>query len=161
METPTHAPATPKSGRLRARDEPALLVEHAVVGQEPLAVDPDHPPPAQTAAALAKPIPPGAAPTKPTTRRTPPGGRRHLFQRGHVVGHEAGLEEQILGRVARNGQLGHHAHVGPGMLGRGERGQDAVDIARQVPDDGVQLRGGQAQVRHSPRHSEEPAAVPA
>ena len=75
-------------------------------------------PPAQTAAALARLPPSGAAPTNPTTKAQWPRGGGDLLECGDVVGHEPRLEQQVLGRVPGDGQLGRDADVGPGRLGR-------------------------------------------
>ena len=57
-----------------------------------------------------------------------------------VVGDEAGLEQQVLGRVPGDGQLGE-APPGrtPAPRPRSSAGEDAVDVAVEVADDGVDL----------------------
>ena len=143
--------------RLAARHEPALLVEDAVVGEEALAVDADHPAAGADRGRVGQPDPARRRADEADHDGALPGGGGDLLERGHVVGHEPGLEEEVLGRVARDGQLGHDADVGPGRLGRGQRAEDPLHVARQVADDGVELRGGEAQVRHRPRLPARPA----
>ena len=136
--------------RLDSGLEVALLVEDAVVGEALLAVTPATRPRAQTAAALANPdrlVRPLR--TRPRWRVACP--RRHLLEGGHVVGHEARLEEQILGRVAGDGEFGHDTEVGSGRLGGGERSEHQLHVPRQVAHDGVELRRGQTQVCHLSR----------
>ena len=65
-----------------------------------------------------------------------------LVDRGEVVAHEAGAQQQILGRVAGDGELGQGQHVAPLRLGLAHHLEDAGDVAGQVADDGVDL--GQA-----------------
>ena len=88
---------------------------------------------------------------EPDHDRALPRGRRDLFERGHVVGHEARLEEEVLGWVARDGQLGHDAEVRLRRLRGRQRAQHPLDVARKVADHGVQLCSSEAQVRHQTR----------
>ena len=55
---------------------------------------------------------------------------------------EARAQQQVLGRVAGDGQLGKAEQVAARGLGLGHRLEDAGDVAGQVADDGVDL--GQA-----------------
>ena len=101
-EMPTQAPATPKRvGVSVAGDEPALLVEDAVVGQATLAVGPHDPASGadggRVGEARARRV--GAHVADHDGALATGGG--HLLQRRDIVGHEGRLEEEVLGRVAR------------------------------------------------------------
>ena len=110
IDTPTRTPADLDERRgAGAGREVALLVEHGVVRQVALVVH-----------GLA----PGRRRTRPPRctgrgrrrrsrppRRTAPVARGHPVERPAVVGDEAGLEQQVLGRVAGDGQLGEHGEV--------------------------------------------------
>ncbi len=76
------------------------------------------------------------------------GAGGQLGQRLQVVLDEAGLEQQVLGWVAGDGQLGEHGHVGPGVLGLLQGGQDALHVALQVAHDRVELAGGDPHSGH-------------
>ena len=132
-------------GRLVARDEPALFVEDAVVGEEAFPVDPGHPPTGADGGGVGQAGAVGGGAHVADHDGTLPRRRGHLVQGGQVVGHEGGLEEEVLGRIARNGQLRQHAEVGAGRLGTGQRGQHLVNIAREVSDNGIELRSSDAQ----------------
>ena len=69
-----------------------------------------------------------------------------------VGGQERRLEDQVLGRVPGQGELGEHHQVGAetGRLGVG--GQHALEVTVQVADDRVDLGAGQAQALHAPPH---------
>ena len=123
--------------------EVALLVEDPVIGEALLAVDPGHPAPGAHCGRVGQSLTAGCGRHEADHDRAVAGGRRHLLERSHVVRHEAGFEEQVLGRVARNGELRHDAQVGPGRLGRSEGAQHLLHVPRQVAHDGVELRGGQ------------------
>ena len=65
-----------------------------------------------------------------------------------VVGDEPGLQQQVLGRVAGDRQLGEGGDVAPSASARRERGEDALDVAVEVADPRVDLGGGDAQDGH-------------
>ena len=135
----------PQAGGLPAVGEVALFVEHGVVGQVALVVHPAH---------LAVGAHRGCVPQvsvhvdEPHHRHAPPGVGRHLLQRSAVVGDEAGLEQQVLRRVAGDGQLGEHRQVAPGRLGLVERLGDPRHVVGQVADTGVDLAARDAQAGH-------------
>ena len=149
--------AHPRPGHVEERRglgpglEVTLLVEDPVVGKALFAVDAGHPTTGAHGGRVGQAVTAGRGRHEADHDGAVVGGRRHLLERGHVVGHEAGLEEQVLGRVARDGELGDHAEVGAGGLGGGQGAQHLLHVPRQVAHDGVELRGGQAQVWHRPR----------
>ena len=96
-----------EGGRLVAGDEPALLVEHAVVGQEALAVHARDPAAGADRRRVGQALAPGGGADEPDHHRALPRGGRDLLERGHVVGHEPGFEEEVLGRVPGDGELRH------------------------------------------------------
>ena len=159
MLTPTRTPPITysSSGSVAGR-EVALLVEHGVVRQEALAVDADHLAAAQTAAALWRSRP---ASTKPTIAAQRPVRAATFGERSPVVGHEAGLEHEVLGRVAGDGQLGEGGEVGAGRLGLLQGVEDALHVAVEVTHDGVDLAQRHAQAAHpaSVRRAPGPPAV--
>jgi len=88
---------------------------------------------------------------------------RHRPQGLHVGGHEAGLQQEVLGRVAGDGQLGEGGDIGPGLDRLPVGGQDALDVAVQVADAGVDLAGSDAQAGHRasvPTGSGRPGRLP-
>ena len=54
--------------------------------------------------------------------------------------HEAGPEQQVLRRVARDGELGQDDEVRRRALRLRHRGRDPLDVPIQVADDDVELR---------------------
>ena len=48
-----------------------------------------------------------------------------------------GLEQQVFGRVAGNGQLGEHGQVGPGLFGLAEGAEHPLDVAAEVANHGA------------------------
>ena len=142
----------PEEGRrFGTGHEPALLVEDAVVGQEALPVDPYDPTSGADGGGVGQARARGIGAHEADHDRAVPAGRGHLLQRGHVVGHEGRLEEQVLGWVSGDGQLRHDTDIGPRCFGCRERAQYAVDVARQIAHDGVELGCGHAQEGHPSR----------
>ena len=88
------------------------------------------------------------ASTNPTTAAHRPVAGRHLGQGGLVVGDERRLEQQVLGRVAGDGQLGEHGDVAAGGVGPLQGGEDAGHVAVEVADDVVDLAGGHPESCH-------------
>src|SRR5207244_3358021 len=74
--------------------------------------------------------------------------RRYLRQGGPIVGHEPGLEDEVLGGVAGDGELGEGGHVGAGGFGPVEGGDDPLDVSVEVADRGVDLTQGDAKPAH-------------
>ncbi len=128
-----------------AGHEVPLLVEDAVVGEEALAVDAPHRP---LAAHRGRVEQVAARVHEADDGRAPPRAGGQLLQGGLVVGDEAGLEEQVLGRVAGDGQLREHGQVTALGLGRVEGGEDPAQVPVEVAHDQVQLAGGDPNARH-------------
>jgi hypothetical protein len=76
------------------------------------------------------------------------GGGGHLLQGGAVVGHEPGPQQQVLGRVAGDRELGQDQQVAAGIVGGPQRLDDAGDVAVEIPDAGVDLAQGDTQAGH-------------
>ena len=62
--------------------------------------------------------------------------------------HEGGLEQKILGGIARDGELGEGNHVGALVLGVGQVLDDAGGIALDLTHDRIELAQRQTQVGH-------------
>src|SRR2546421_95202 len=73
----------------------------------------------------------------------------NLLERLLVGRHEAGLQQQVLGRVAGDRQLREHGDVAARALGPLESGENGIDVAVEVAHDGVQLAGGDAEPSHA------------
>ena len=134
----------------RARLEVAQLVEHAVVGQVDLAVarlqravGEDRGRVVDVLGAL------GVADDRDDAGR----GGGEAVQRRARVGEEVLLEQQVLGRVARQRELreAHELRAGVARLARSAR--DPRLVAGDVADDGVELGERDAQRRRSSRAS--------
>ena len=111
IDTPTRTPATSNSGRrFGRRREVALLVEHRVVRQQLLAVDAVHPPVRAHRGRVVAASPAGSR--EPDDRGAPAGARRDLLERLAGAGDERRAQQQILGRIAGDRQLGEHDEVG-------------------------------------------------
>ena len=132
---------------LVARREVAGLVEHGVVRQQPLAVRAEdlsvgaHGRRVEQVTVLVDEADDGRTATRP---------RRQLAERSLVVGDEAGLHDEVLGRVPGDRQLGEGDDVasrgfGP-VVGVEQLRQVAVDVA----DGRVQL--GQRDTQDGHRH---------
>ena len=121
--------------------EVAVLVEDAVVGQELLAVDRLHlAVDADGAGVEEVAVEMRRADERCDARR----GRRDLVERPRGGLEEPRSKEQVLGRVAGDGQLGEEDEVGatrPGLL---EPAEDAAAVAVEVADNGVDLGEGEA-----------------
>ena len=76
------------------------------------------------------------------------GGRGDLVECSEVVRHKPRLEEEVLGRVARDRQLREHAEIRPRLLGQSECSEDPIDVALEITHHGVELRERQPQVGH-------------
>jgi hypothetical protein len=84
-------------------------------------------------------------------RRAPPGAPGQLLEGGAVVGDEPRLEQEVLGRVAGDRQLGEHGQVRPRPLRLVEGGQHGLDVAVEVAHHQVELAGGDTETAHRPR----------
>ena len=69
---------------------------------------------------------------------------REPVERRPRVGQKVLLEQQVLGRVARQGQLGEQCQLGSGGAGLRETVLDQPGVARDVTDGGVDLAQGEA-----------------
>jgi hypothetical protein len=61
---------------------------------------------------------------------------------------ELGLEEEVLGRVARQGLFGEGDELGAQLLGPADRVLDAAQVAVEIADRGVHLGEGDAKRAH-------------
>jgi hypothetical protein len=131
--------------RVVAGGEVPLLVEDRVVGQEALVVRPHD---------LSHGADRGGVVQVPSRvheadhRGAPPGVGGDLRERFPVRGDEAGLEDEILRRVAGDGQLREDGEIAAGRLGLVIGREDAGDVAVEVTDHGVELAQPQADARH-------------
>ena len=71
-----------------------------------------------------------------------------LIEGGEVVADEGGLEEQVLGRVAGEHELGQGDEVGLPLAGLLDAAQDDGGVAGDVADGGIHLRQGQPKGAH-------------
>lgn len=72
-----------------------------------------------------------------------------LVERCEVLRHEGALEDEVLGRVAGDGQLRQRDQVAPGRGGPADRVDDLLGVADEVADDEVELGGGESQHGHA------------
>ena len=128
----------------RARLEVALLVEHAVVGQVDLAVDRVDRPVGEDGGGVVDVL---GALGEADDGDEPVRLAGQLAQRGGGVGEEVLLEQQVLGRVAGEGELGEQHQLGARVAGRAHSRADALGVAGDVADGGVHLAEGEA---HAP-----------
>ncbi len=66
-------------------------------------------------------------------------------------GREGGAQEQVLGRIAGDGELRDERDVGAGPGGVAKRGRDHLGVAVDVTDDRVELCQGDSDVSAVPR----------
>ena len=137
--------------------EVAILVEDAVVGQKALPVQRLH------LARRARGA--GVEEVAVEDRRSDEGddpARRasDLVQRPLGRADEARAKEQVLGRVARDGELGKEHEIGAGLFRLVEAAEDAVPVPVEVADDRVDLgeREAHAYVRGYPAAPAEESA---
>ena len=142
-----------------ARLEVADLVEDAVVGQADLAVDRLHAAVGEDGGGVVDVVGPlGEADDGDDVARL----ARDVVERPARVAQEVLLEQQILGRVAGDRQLGEQAQLRAGVAGGAQAVLDLGRVAGEVADARVQLvqRGvaaqGGAGVPRSPHHREAP-----
>ena len=108
--------------------EVALLVEDGVVGEEPLVIAADHLPASTEAGGVAQ-VAIGV--DEPDDRRATARAGCHLVEGAAVVGDEPGLQHEVLGRVAREGQLGEDRKIGTSRLRALVRLEDASRRCRR------------------------------
>ena len=129
--------AAAEQDELSAGGEVAVLVEDAVVREVVLAIDASQLPVREHGARVREiPIEERAADERGDPLRR--GG--DLVERGAGGLDEARAEEQILGRIACDGELGEHDEIGPGAACLTDRVDDERSVAGQITDDGVELR---------------------
>ena len=117
-----------------------MLVEHAVVREEVLAVDPGD----LAARADERRVREITVEGRRADERHGVGARaRDLVDGGASRAHEAGPEQEILGRVAGDRELGEHDEIGRRASRLGDRARDPLDVAVEVADDDVQLGEGE------------------
>src|SRR5439155_128589 len=163
--------------RLAPRLEIAVLVEDAVVRQVLLVVDAGQGPVVDDGG--------GVEEILALVHAADDGGEaarrlRHVRQRGQVGLDEGGLEEEILGRVAGDRQLGERDEVGTERTRLRQTVHDAPGVTLDVPDGRVDLGQAHAEAPHagycnravvrpapnpgylagSPRHGAEPTRHP-
>ena len=124
--------------------EVALLVEDAVVGQVVLAVDLAHGAVGEHRGGVVDGAVLGGGSGNPTTATMPRVVARELGERAPRVAQEVLAQQQVLGRVAGQRQLGEQHQLGAGGARRVDPGADALRVAGDVADGGVHLAEGQA-----------------
>ena len=118
------------------RGEVAVLVEDAVVGEEVLPVDGHHPAVCADGAGVCQVAIEERHADQRDGRRAGPGD---LVERPRGGLDEARAQEQVLGRVAGDRELGKHDEVCTCGLRLAQMVEHAIAVAVEVADDGVQL----------------------
>ena len=129
--------AAAEQHELSAGGEVAVLVEDAVVRKEVLAVDASQLPVSEHGACVCE----VAIEERAADERGDPlrrGG--DLVERGAGGLDEARAEEQVLGRIPCDRELGEDDEVGSGGAGLTDRIDDQRAVAGKIADDGVELR---------------------
>ncbi len=130
-----------------ARGEVAVLVEDAVVGQEALAVDgPDRAVGEDVAGVVEVAVEVGSPDERDDARRL--GGDR--LDAPARRADERRAQQQVLGRVAGDRELGEEHEVGAGVACLAQVREDALRVAVEVADDGVDLCERESHLRFSP-----------
>ena len=119
-----------------AGGEVALLVEDGVVRKEALLIDPLHLPAGAERRGVVE-IALGIDEADDGGAASCAGG--HLVERSPVGGDKPGLQHEVLGRVAGDGQLREDDDVAPRCFGIVVGGEDPLHVAVEVADHGVQL----------------------
>ena len=131
--------------RLGAGSEVAGFVEDRVVGQQTFAVGPEdaavgtHSGGIEQVEVLVDEAEHGDA----TSRVTGKASQRRL-----VVGDKTGLEDEVLGGIAGDGQFGKGGDVAAGLLGQLVGAEDLDEVAVEITDRRIELRQCDAQHRH-------------
>jgi hypothetical protein len=141
--------------RLGAGLEVALLVEHAVVGQEHLAVDGPDLAVGQHGGRVVDVV---GALGEADQRHDVADVRSQLVQRRAGGVAEVRLQQEVLGRVAGQGQLGEHDELRAGLPRTRGRVGDPGGVPVDVADDRVDLRQRDAQRLRPNRHRAQYAA---
>ncbi len=137
--------------------EVALFVEHAVVGQVTLAVNADELAVMQHGRGVEE-----IALTVDETNHGDEslGGGQEAVEGAAVVGDEAGLEQQVLGRIARDRKLGEDDEMSLGGAGLLDSGEHAIDIAGEITDGRVDLSQRNAERTHGREYGTEETIKP-
>ena len=85
---------------------------------------------------------------EPDDRRDPPRLSGDLLERAQVVLHELRFEQQVLGRIAGDGELRKYDNVGAELPRASDVVDDLVPVAREVAHRGVYLGQGNAESSH-------------
>jgi hypothetical protein len=131
--------------RRGTRAKPALLVEHAVVGQQLLVPDAVH--------LAARADGGGVVEVAVIVDIANDGGaavgllgdRLHGAQ---IAFDERRVHEQVLGRVSRECELGEHGEISPRAFRVGQGGEHLGDVAVEIAHHHVELAQGYAQAAH-------------
>ena len=132
-------------GRFRARLEVSVLVEHAVVRQVLLVIDAGPAAVVQDRGRVEDVV---ALVDEAHHGGEAAGGAGDLGQRAQVRLDERRLEEQVLGRVAGDRQLGKGHQAAAERARLLETGADLGDVALEVPDRRVDLGEGDPVAAH-------------
>src|SRR6185312_9740521 len=129
--------AQPEQEQVAARREVALLVEDAVVGQEPLAIDGLHAAVRTDRAGVVE----VALERREADERGDPRRRRgDLVERASGGADEGRAQEEVLRGIARDRELGEEDEVGTCVPRLREPREDQRPVPLQVADDRVDLR---------------------
>ncbi len=142
----TRTPATTNKRTVDGRRrEVALLVEHRVVGQQVLAVHAQH---ASVRAQRRRVREVALRLGESDDGGETTGAGRELLERLAAPGDERRAQQQVFGRVAGERQLGEGDEVAAGGVGPLVGVEHAVDVAVEIADDEVELRGGESEAGH-------------
>ena len=122
--------------QVAARGEVAVLVEDAVVGEEPLAVDRLH---LAAGADGARVVEVAVEVGTPTNATMPRRLLRHLGERALCGADEARAQEQVLRRIARDRELGEEDDVGARVLRLVHPREDQLAVPVEVADSRIDL----------------------
>ena len=145
MVTPTLTPATRNTGDFAAGLEVAVLVEDAVVGEVLLVVDADQAAVVDDGGGVVDVL---ILVHEAYHQSDAAAGCRDLLQGAQVVVDEPRSQEQVLRRVAGDGQLGEAEQVDAQLAAALGILQDLGDVALQVADGGVDLSQTDPQDAH-------------
>ena len=136
-----------KHGAGAASREVAVFVEHAVVGQEYLVVGGHQLAPVDDGGGVVEGAVGAAGGSHDGERIAGRGG--DLRQAAVGLVEELAFEQQVLGRVPDEGQLGKGDDVGACLGGLLHSVKDEAGVGVEVADGGVDLREGDADAAHS------------
>jgi hypothetical protein len=88
---------------------------------------------------------------EPDDRRGMTSARRNLVECLHRLCDKRRPQQQVLGRIPADGELGERHKIAALLLGTLVRRQDLGAVAIEITDDEVELRGSDPQTRHDPR----------